>query len=61
MFIRILVIAFVIGYFVWWINNRVLGKNLKIARVVATTLVVISVIYLLLGSLSYLIEGALKI
>jgi hypothetical protein len=58
MFIRILVIAFVIGYFVWWINNRVLGKNLKIARVVATTLVVISVIYLLLGSLSYLIEGA---
>jgi predicted PurR-regulated permease PerM len=58
MFIRILVIAFVIGYFVWWINNQVLGKNLKIARVVATTLVVISVIYLLLGSLSYLIEGA---
>ncbi len=58
MFIRILVIAFVIGYFVWWINNRVLGKNLKIARVLATTLVVISVIYLLLGSLSYLIEGA---
>jgi hypothetical protein len=58
MFIRILVIAFVIGYFVWWINNRVLGKNLKIARVVSTTLVVISVIYLLLGSLSYLIEGA---
>lgn len=57
MFIRILVIAFVIGYFVWWINNRVLGKNLKIARVLATTLVVISVIYLLLGSLSYLIEG----
>jgi predicted PurR-regulated permease PerM len=58
MFVRILVIAFVIGYFVWWINNRVLGKNLKIARVIATTLVVISVIYLLLGSLSYLIEGA---
>ncbi|MBW5291125.1 MAG: hypothetical protein Rsou_0752 [Candidatus Ruthia sp. Asou_11_S2] len=57
MFIRILIIAFVIGYFVWWINNRVLGKNLKIARVIAATLVVTSVIYLLLGSLSYLIEG----
>ncbi|MBW5289335.1 MAG: hypothetical protein Rpha_0096 [Candidatus Ruthia sp. Apha_13_S6] len=50
-------IAFVIGYFVWWINNRFFGKNLKMARVIATTLVVISVIYLLLGSLSYLIEG----
>lgn len=57
MFIRILMIAFVIGYFVWWINNRFFGKNLKMARVIATTLVVISVIYLLLGSLSYLIEG----
>ncbi|WP_201340154.1 hypothetical protein [Isorropodon fossajaponicum symbiont] len=57
MFIRILIIAFVIGYFVWWINNRVLGKNLKIARVIAATLVVTSVVYLLLGSLSYLIEG----
>ncbi len=61
MFIRILIIAFVIGYFVWWINNRVLGKNFKIARVIAVTLVVTSVIYLLLGSLSYLIEGGLKI
>ncbi len=56
MFIRILIIAFVIGYFVWWVNNRVLGKNLKIAKVIAATLIVTSVIYLFLGSLSYLIE-----
>jgi uncharacterized membrane protein len=55
--IRLLIIAFVIGYCVWFISNRVLGKNLKIARVIAATLIVTTVIYLLLGSLSYLLEG----
>ncbi len=57
MFIRILVIAFVISYLVWWINNRILGKNLKIVRVITITLSVISIIYLFFGVLSYLIEG----
>jgi hypothetical protein len=55
--IRILIIAFVVGYCVWFISNKVLGKNLKIARVLATTLVVTSVVYLLLGILSHLLEG----
>jgi hypothetical protein len=55
--IRILIIAFVVGYCVWFISNKVLGKNLKIARVLATTLVATSVVYLLLGILSHLLEG----
>jgi hypothetical protein len=55
--IRILIIAFVIGYCVWFISNKVLGKNLKIARVMATTLVTTLVVYLLLGILSHLLEG----
>ncbi|MBT3187070.1 MAG: hypothetical protein HN828_00215 [Candidatus Thioglobus sp.] len=55
--IRILIIAFIIGYVVWFVNNRILGKNLALARVIAMTLVITSVVYLLLGSLSYLIEG----
>lgn len=55
--IRLLIIAVVIGYCVWFISNKVLGKNLKMARVIAATLVVTSVVYLLLGSLSYLLEG----
>ncbi len=55
--IRILIIAFVIGYVVWFVNNRILGKNLAFARVIAATLVITSVVYLLLGSLSYLVEG----
>ncbi len=55
--IRLLIIAFVIGYCVWFVSNKVLGKNLKIARVIAATLLVTTVIYLLLGSLSYILES----
>ncbi|MBC8494006.1 MAG: hypothetical protein H8D41_04375 [bacterium] len=55
--IRLLIIAVVIGYCVWFVSNKVLGKNLKMARVIAATLVVTTVIYLLLGSLSYVLEG----
>ena len=55
--IRLLIIAFIVGYCVWFISNKVLGKNLKMARVIAVTLVATSIVYLLLGSLSYLLEG----
>ena len=55
--IRLLIIAFVTGYCVWFVSNKVLGKNLKMARVIAATLVVTTVIYLLLGSLSYVLES----
>jgi hypothetical protein len=41
---------------VWKINNKLLGKNLKLAQVIAATLVVTSLVYLVLGILSYLIE-----
>lgn len=57
MFIRVLLATFVIGYIVWFINNRVLGKNLGLAKVIATTLVVVSLVYLVLGVLSHLVEN----
>lgn len=56
--LRILVVAVVIAYVVWFVSNRILGKNLALAKVIATTLVITSIIYLLLGGLSYLVEGA---
>lgn len=55
--LRLLVIALIIGYIVWIVNNKLLGKNLKLARVIATTLVTTSLVYLILGILSYLIES----
>ncbi len=57
MLIRILIVTFVVAYVIWFISNRVLGKNLTLAKVVAVTLVATSAVYLLLGILSYLIEG----
>jgi hypothetical protein len=48
--LRLLVIAFIIGYVVWKINNKLLGKNLKLAQVIAATLVVTSLVYLVLGN-----------
>ncbi len=54
--IRILIAVFVIAWIVWWVNNRLLGKNLALARVIAVTLVITSVIYVLLASLSYYLE-----
>ncbi len=54
--IRILIISFVIGYVVWLVNNRILGKNLALARVIAVALVTTSLIYLVLGILSYLLD-----
>jgi len=54
--IRILAVVFIIAYIVWFVNNRILGRNLVLARVIATTLVVTSVIYIVLASLDYLIQ-----
>ena len=57
MIIRILIVVFILSYVVWLINNRILGKNMTLAKVIAIMLVITSVVYLMLGSLSYLIEG----
>jgi len=57
MIIRVLITIFVIAYIVWFISNRILGKNLGLAKVIATTLVAVSMIYLTLGVLSHLVEG----
>lgn len=54
--LRILVSTLIIGYIIWIVNNRLLGKNLKLARVIAATLATTSLVYLVFGILSYLIE-----
>lgn len=55
--IRILIIIFVIGYVVWFVNTRILGRNLALAKVIASTLVITSLLYVFLAILSYVIEG----
>ncbi len=57
MFIRILFIALLVGYFIWIVNKKLLNNDIALARVIAATLVLTSLVYLILGGLSYLIEG----
>ncbi|SMM98229.1 hypothetical protein SPONN_1868 [uncultured Candidatus Thioglobus sp.] len=59
--IRILIIAFIVGYVIWFVNNRLLGKNLALAKVISITLVAIGAVYLSLAILSYLIEGSISL
>jgi hypothetical protein len=47
---------FVIAYIVWFINNRILGKHLALAKVIAFALVASSFAGLVLWTLSYLVE-----
>jgi len=46
----------VIAYVVWFLNNRVLGKHLALAKVIAFTLVASSVLGLILWVLSSIVE-----
>ncbi len=55
--IRVLAIAFIIGYLIWFVNYKMLGKNLGLAKVVAVVLVFVSVMMVLLSVLSHLIEN----
>lgn len=54
--IRLLIIAFIVAYIIWFVNNKILGKNLALAKVVAVTLMATSVVYLLLAILSHFVE-----
>jgi len=56
--IRIFIIAFLVGFAIWYISNKVFGKNLGIAKVIAITLVGTSAVYVFLGALSHFVEGA---
>lgn len=55
--LRLLLIALIIGYIAWLANKKLLGKNFKLSQVITLTLVITSLVYLILGILSYLIEG----
>jgi len=56
MFLRILIIAVLLGFVIWFINNRILGRNYTLAKIVAITLVITSLSYIVLGTLSFIVE-----
>lgn len=54
--IRILIIVLIVSYLIWFVNNRILGKNIALTHVITTTLLITGLLYLFLGGLSYLLE-----
>jgi len=56
MFLRILIVAVLLGFAIWFINNKILGRNYTLAKIIAITLVITSLSYIFLGTLSFLVE-----
>ena len=56
--LRILIVAFIVSYIIWFFNNRIMGKSLSFYKVTSWVLVATVVIYILLTGLSSLVEGS---
>ena len=55
--LRLLVVALIVSYVIWFFNTRIMGKNLSLYKVTSWVLVATVVIYILLAVISYLVEG----
>ena len=54
---RLLVVAIIVSYVIWFFNNRILGKSLSLYKVTSWVLVATVVIYVFLAGVSSLVEG----
>jgi len=52
--LRILLVAFIVSYVIWFFNTRIMGKNLSLYKVTSWVLVATVAIYVFLVGLSYL-------
>ena len=55
--LRILVVALIVSYIIWFFNTRIMGKSLSIYKVTSWVLVATVAIYVLLAGVSSLVEG----
>ena len=55
--LRLLVVALIVSYVIWFFNTRIMGKSLSLYKVTSWVLVATVVIYIFLAGLSYLVEG----
>jgi len=55
--LRLLIVAFIVSYVIWFFNTRIMGKNLSLYKVTSWVLVATVVIYVFLAGLSSLVEG----
>ena len=54
--LRLLIVAFIVSYVIWFFNTRIMGKNLSLYKVTSWVLVATVAIYIFLVGLSYLFD-----
>jgi len=55
--LRILLVAFIVSYVIWFFNTRIMGKSLSLYKVTSWVLVATVAIYVFLVGVSFLVEG----
>jgi hypothetical protein len=55
--LRLLIVAFIVSYVIWFFNTRIMGKSLSLYKVTSWVLVATVVIYIFLAGVSALVEG----
>jgi len=55
--LRLLIVAFIVSYVIWFFNTRIMGKSLSLYKVTSWVLVATVAIYIFLAGLSSLVEG----
>ena len=55
--LRLLVVALIVSYVIWFFNTRIMRKSLSLYKVTSWVLVATVAIYIFLAVLSYLVEG----
>ena len=55
--LRLLVVALIVSYVIWFFNTRIMGKSLSLYKVTSWVLVATVAIYVFLASVSFLVEG----
>ena len=55
--LRMLIVAFIVSYVIWFVNTRIMGKSLSLYKVASWVLVATVTIYIFLAGLSFLVEG----
>ena len=54
---RLLVVALIVSYIIWFFNTRIMGKSLSLYKVTSWVLVATVAIYVFLAGVSFLVEG----
>lgn len=57
--LRLFIVAGVVSYVIWPFYTRILKKDIALTMVISWVLVATFLIYLVLGSISFLVEGSI--